>query len=110
MAKNPTKAQQAKWNRTWYEKNRTKRLAIRSEQRRAAREFIQKQKAKPCVDCDAEYPYYVMDFHHRPGEKKDNVLARAVGLCWSIARIEAEIAKCDLLCSNCHRIRTFNER
>lgn len=43
-----------------------------------------------------------MDFHHL--EDKDGTIARMV-LSGSKSKIEAEIAKCVLICSNCHRIR-----
>ncbi len=65
-------------------------------------------KAKPCMDCDINYPPCVMDFDHRPGEIK----RRNVGnlLTCSLEVIMAEIAKCDLVCANCHRIRTWKRQ
>lgn len=47
-----------------------------------------------------------MDFDHVRGEKKFN-LAVAANKNISIARIQDEIAKCDVVCANCHRERTF---
>lgn len=72
------------------------------------RSFLRDQKDKPCQDCNVSYPYYVMDFDHRPGEKKEFNLAQVAGLQVSIERVIEEISKCDLVCSNCHRIRTHN--
>lgn len=60
---------------------------------------------KPCTDCGVSYPYYVMDFDHCRGKKVLN-LASAQRVCLSKKKILAEIAKCDLVCSNCHRERT----
>lgn len=57
-----------------------------------------------CVDCGLQYPAYVLDWDHRPGEEK--VASVAYLARRSIALFEAEIAKCDLVCANCHRIRT----
>jgi hypothetical protein len=46
-----------------------------------------------------------MDFDHREGEEKAGTIASQV--CnWSWEKIKAEVAKCDVVCSNCHRIRT----
>jgi hypothetical protein len=46
-----------------------------------------------------------MDFDHRPGEEKlFNVSRFCVA---SMQLVLAEVAKCDLVCSNCHRIRTI---
>lgn len=61
-------------------------------------------RAHPCVDC-GETRLPVLDFDHRDPAKK----TRAV--TWLVARkswkvVEAEIAKCDVRCANCHRRRT----
>jgi hypothetical protein len=58
----------------------------------------------PCVDCRISYPYYVMDFDHVRGQKHANVMELVSTL--SKKRIDLEIAKCEIVCSNCHRIRT----
>ena len=48
-----------------------------------------------------------MDYDHRPGTKKKfNVSVIRKGK----AEILKEIEKCDLVCANCHRIRTHNRR
>jgi hypothetical protein len=45
-----------------------------------------------------------LDFHHADPAEKDIDPAQAVSLKgWSIDRIRAEIAKCAVLCANCHR-------
>jgi hypothetical protein len=57
------------------------------------------------MDCGQTFPPYVMDFDHVRGEKKYNVgLMASSG--YSLKMIAAEIQKCDLVCANCHRIRT----
>lgn len=63
-------------------------------------------KNKPCMDCGVKYPPYVMDFDHRdPSEKEFNVcMMRRRRMAFS--KIVAEAAKCDVVCSNCHRLRT----
>lgn len=60
------------------------------------------------MDCGGSFPGCAMDFDHRPGEIKLFTIARAVAESQSRGAIEAEISKCDIVCSNCHRIRTFN--
>lgn len=71
-----------------------------------ARLIVSLKHMKPCVDCGVPYPHYVMDFDHRRGEKIMN-LGNAQRVCLSKDKILAEIAKCDLVCSNCHRERTW---
>lgn len=82
-----------------------RRVASRKRRMRERRlEFIRAQKAAPCMDCGQQYPWYVMDFDHRGDEPKEFGLARARAC---VTRLAAEIAKCDLVCSNCHRTRTW---
>ncbi len=60
----------------------------------------------PCMDCKNKFPAVCMDFDHRPGEHKIDTISQLVRNGASMAKILAEVAKCDLVCSNCHRIRT----
>jgi hypothetical protein len=73
------------------------------------RKFLNDVKSDPCADCGIKYPPYVMDFDHVHGEKKFG-LGMMSGKGVSIARLQEEINKCDVVCSNCHRIRTHNRR
>lgn len=94
-----------------YDARRTteQREANAAARRRRERErstMMDDLKAKPCMDCGRSFPPECMDFDHRPGEVKvSNVVWMKV---WGLQRLLAEIAKCDLVCSNCHRTRTRN--
>lgn len=57
------------------------------------------------MDCGNFFPHYVMDYDHVRGEKKFN-LSQASHNFVTDAMILEEISKCDLVCSNCHRIRS----
>ena len=59
-----------------------------------------------CADCKIFYPYYVMDFDHVRGRKQKNVMEIIPTL--SKKKIDEEIAKCEIVCSNCHRYRTYS--
>lgn len=54
-----------------------------------------------CAYCGENHPA-TLHFHHRDPEKKDFSLAEAVNYGYSIERIKREIAKCIVLCANCH--------
>jgi len=54
------------------------------------------------MDCGNSFPPVCMDFDHRPGEEK----IKEISKCKSKAQVDVEVLKCDLVCSNCHRIRT----
>jgi len=62
------------------------------------------KESQPCTDCKKSFPYYVMDFDHKY-DKLSNVSALIHSS--SMTKIKAEIAKCDIVCANCHRERTF---
>jgi hypothetical protein len=47
-----------------------------------------------------------MDFDHVRGEKKFNIKQAAQRRLGTRALLE-EIAKCELVCANCHRLRTL---
>lgn len=61
----------------------------------------------PCSDCGKYYPYFVMDWDHREGEDKISEVSRLLQQ-GTINKMLLEVKKCDLVCSNCHRMRTFN--
>ena len=70
--------------------------------------FVTALKQKPCMDCGVQYPHYVMDFDHRDRGTKLTNISRMVSFhSYSKDKILAEIDKCDLVCANCHRIRTY---
>lgn len=56
-----------------------------------------------CADCGNQFPDRVYDFHHIDPAHKDFKLSSAYFMRWR--KLEAELDKCVLLCSNCHRIR-----
>lgn len=59
--------------------------------------------AHPCVDC-GEADVVCLDFDHVRGSKRGNVSAMLGDHPWAV--IEAEIAKCEVRCANCHRRKT----
>jgi hypothetical protein len=69
--------------------------------------WVDEVKAKaPCLDCGGIFDPVCMDYDHVRGEKKFSV-CQMVRMAYSREAIMDEIAKCDLVCANCHRIRTW---
>lgn len=80
----------------------------RNERRRQRHaELIRQAKSLPCADCKFEYPYYVMEFDHVKGIKRQHV-SRMASL--SLNAIISEVSKCEVVCSNCHKIRTWKRK
>jgi hypothetical protein len=101
------------YNRAWYSKNRAKQIADvqRTNRRRRAegRALLIELKSQPCTDCGGTFPPKAMDFDHVSGTKEAAISA-LVAQGAVMKRLLAEIAKCELVCANCHRIRTWRRR
>lgn len=64
-------------------------------------------KSRPCADCGHTYGPWVMQFDHRPGERKLGNVADLVRIK-SKRKLLEEIEKCDVVCANCHAERTHS--
>lgn len=87
--------------------NASTEAARKREARDRNKEYIRQVKEKSsCADCGEQYHYSQMDFDHVDGKKKHNI-ARYANSAVSIKTIKEEIAKCEVVCANCHRYRTW---
>lgn len=81
----------------YYANNKLKKMRMRK--------FLWSIKSVPCMDCGGRFPPHVMDFDHREPDKK--LASINTFLCrQSWTKLKEEIAKCDIVCANCHRMRT----
>lgn len=69
------------------------------------RDIVLAAKSKPCADCGNTYPFYVMQFDHLPEFEKAFNVSKYYQK--TVQEIQQEIAKCEVVCSNCHAIRTY---
>ncbi len=58
-----------------------------------------------CADCGYANHPAALEFDHLPGFVKEHRIAQLANGA-KRAKIMAEIAKCEVVCANCHRIRT----
>lgn len=65
--------------------------------------------AAGCAVCGFNAHGAALEFDHLPGFQKVNDVSKLVRT-GNWASVEAEIAKCEIVCANCHRIRTFERR
>jgi hypothetical protein len=91
----------------WYQRNKELTNRRTREKRSSARTFITNYKLEhpTCTDCKIDYPPHILDFDHL-GDKSFQIGGSPHG-GRSIESIKLEIAKCEIVCSNCHRHRTF---
>jgi hypothetical protein len=64
--------------------------------------------AMGCADCGYNAHPAALDFDHLPGNEKIRDIKSGAQLGW--AALQAEVAKCEVVCANCHRIRTAERR
>lgn len=79
------------------------------QRREELRQLIDNAKSQPCVDCRQRFPLPAMQFDHVRGTKRFN-LASALALAPSKDTLIKEMNKCDVVCANCHAIRTDERR
>lgn len=94
--------------RDYARENRERYYALDAARRAEMSAYVRGIKASSsCVDCDQSFSDFpeVLEFDHI-GTDKIAAVARLVGQGCGRAKIDAEIAKCELVCANCHRIRT----
>lgn len=103
----PSQRDQARINyKRWYEKNKALQVARVRARQEELRVWLEEYKATlACSRCPENDPV-CLDFHHCDPSLKEVNIANAIHSGWSKARIEAEIAKCEVLCANCHRKAT----
>lgn len=97
-------------NKTYKERKKSKKwlanhIANNKAYRQSRKDWLDELRSIPCKDCKKKFPVCCMDFDHVPnrGIKKFNIMRYPT---YSKEKLLKEIKKCDVVCSNCHRIRT----
>lgn len=105
----------ARWKQAQYasdhyrrnsERMKARAIEATARQRAKLRAFVVEIKEQGCcADCGTSQSAHAMDFDHVRGVKRDAV-ANLVRVPVSLRTLKEEIAKCELVCANCHRGRT----
>ena len=97
----------------WYsdERNRQHHLGLVATRRRRRLQrhqaLVRELKSVPCADCGQTFPFYVMDFDHSGSDVEKEGEVSSFVYHSGTSRLMAEVAKCQVVCANCHRIRTY---
>jgi hypothetical protein len=93
--------------RAWAERNKEITNQRTRDRRNNIKKFLRDYKADNsiCTDCNISYPPHILDFDHL-GDKEFQ-LSGTVANGKTIEVIKKEIEKCEIVCSNCHRHRTY---
>jgi hypothetical protein len=95
--------------RKWYEENKAKHITyVRNRDKKIKLWLKEYKKTLRCEICEENHPA-CLDFHHIDPNKKDFALGR-INKFLSIKLLQNEIAKCKVLCSNCHRKEHYEQK
>jgi hypothetical protein len=93
---------QKELTREWRAKNADRSRFLAKRQRERKDEWFRLLKSQlACERCGESDPA-CLDFHHKDPAKKDGEVSKMIRT-HSTLRISEEIAKCSVLCANCHR-------
>jgi len=91
------------YNKAWREENKQK---VYESERKLRSKVDALKTMNPCKDCGNKFPAECMDYDHTDPTMKSSGISILVDRNTVWRTILDEIAKCDLVCANCHRIRT----
>lgn len=74
------------------------------------RDIVHRIKSQACTLCQICFDPYAMDFDHLDPTQKINNVSQMIRIGYGIDKILKEIDKCQLLCSNCHRMVEYSRR
>lgn len=102
---------QRQYQKEWFQRNKEKKAEIQRKQRAELRRWFEEEilPKVSCQQCGENHPA-CMDFHHRNPAEKDKSVSYMLKKKFSKQRTLNEMAKCDVLCSNCHRKYHWLER
>jgi hypothetical protein len=90
---------------------RTRLESVRQHKKRrdGLREWYRELKeGEPCTDCRGVFHHAAMQWDHLPGLAKKRKVSNMVRRGLHRGTILEEIAKCELVCANCHAVQTFD--
>jgi hypothetical protein len=113
----PPRRDQRPKNVEYYAANRQREIDRVRRRQEATTAFLRELRQVPCHDCGNQFAPHQMDFDHREPRAKSFTLCSGRAalknreqILASVDRMLAEAAKCDIVCANCHRLRTFQRR
>jgi hypothetical protein len=101
------KACRRAYDRAYWQRTRLRRLELRRVRQRELVESFQRLKSETCcADCGGFFHFAAMQWDHLPGAEKLDEVSTLVRK-GKTNRAREEIAKCELVCANCHAVRSY---
>lgn len=96
----------------WCHRHKEQRQSYKTVYGRERKARLIEFKGSRCSICGVEYDGEngaIFDFHHKRPKEKSFILSTSNLTRYSWKKIILEAEKCELLCSNCHRLKHFWE-
>jgi hypothetical protein len=100
---------QGPYDRAYYQRNREDEIARVRVRQDATRDLLRTLRERPCAECGGSFRPYQMDFDHRDPADKSFRITSGRAMLAPLPRLIAEVDKCDVVCANCHRLRTWRQ-
>lgn len=98
-----------RYQKSWHQRNKERRLTRIYQQKVDTYWYIQDLKAGlRCAYCGFNHPA-ALQFHHRNKEDKLFNIGEAVYRKINLEKVKQEIAKCIVICANCHFIHHWKD-
>ncbi len=97
------------YNSKHYQANKSEYLTRSAISRAAKSLWYNELKNAPCTDCGIKFHPVAMEWDHLPQYVKIANLSQMLRTS-SRKKILNEIAKCELVCKNCHAVRTWQRQ
>src|SRR6266568_7910463 len=99
------------YDAAYWQRTRERRLEKRRQRHAQMAEWNRQLKTQtPCADCGGVFHHAAMTWDHLPGNTKRADVSNLLRRRYSRAVISEEMAKCEVVCANCHAVRTFERR
>jgi hypothetical protein len=102
----PHRRNQRPRNVAYYAANREREIERVRRRQEATTAFLRELRNVPCHDCGGRFAPHQMEFDHRDPREKSFTLCSGRAALKNQEQILAEAAKCDVVCVNCHRLRS----
>lgn len=96
------------YHKEWYKRNKEARKKQIHARSKLLRDWYRVyKKTLSCSKCP-ESDWRCLDFHHKDARTKKFTIASFFAKGVSLETLKKEIAKCEVLCANCHRKETHS--
>ncbi|HQU85871.1 MAG TPA: hypothetical protein PKY59_22265 [Pyrinomonadaceae bacterium] len=95
------------WSKVKHLKNPQKNERTKNKRIEIRKYILSVLQTNICADCGIS-DWRVLEFDHKDRKSKKFNLADSTQ--YSLNKVKDEIAKCDIVCANCHNIRTIEQR